>query len=204
MLSGIGQGNNLAFLSSSATRPAIVGRFTMDVTGNDTPCERATAVMTHVLSRITTLYVRLLGCIFWIPRLAGGGRDAHRQKHAIVRPHFAIGYAPISILIRAIAAEDRPSILYQHSHERAGALHSETSRPYPLRISWIRLTPPDEATLRVDAASGMSREASTKRSFKSHPNAPAACRAASELCRFWALASAGRRCRDRRPAFARS
>src|ERR1700692_4532154 len=63
MLSGIGQGNNLAFLSSSAARPAMVGGFTMDVTGNDTPWERATAVMTHALSRIRTLDVRLLGCI---------------------------------------------------------------------------------------------------------------------------------------------
>ena len=71
MLSGIGQGNNLAFPSSSAARPAMVGGFTMDVTGNDTPWERATALMTHVLSRITTLDVRLLRCIFWIPRLAG-------------------------------------------------------------------------------------------------------------------------------------
>src|ERR1700675_2096234 len=68
MLSGIGQGNNLAFLSSSAARPAMVGGFTMDVTRNDTPWERATAVMTHVLRRITTLDVRLLGCIFWIPQ----------------------------------------------------------------------------------------------------------------------------------------
>src|ERR1700681_3600338 len=64
MLSGIGQGNNLAFLSSSAARPAMGGGFTMDVTGNDTPWERATAAMTHVLSRIATLDVRLLGCIF--------------------------------------------------------------------------------------------------------------------------------------------
>jgi hypothetical protein len=89
MLSGIGQGNNLAFLSSSAARPAMVGGFTMDVTGNDTSWERATAVMTLVLSRITTPDVRLLGCIFLIPRLAGGSRGAHRQKHAIVGPHFA-------------------------------------------------------------------------------------------------------------------
>jgi hypothetical protein len=89
MLSGMGQGNNLAFLSSSAVRPAMVGGFTMDVTGNAIPWECATAVMTHVLSRITTLNVRLLGCTFWIPRLRGGSRDTHRQKHAIVRPHFA-------------------------------------------------------------------------------------------------------------------
>jgi hypothetical protein len=63
MSSGIGQGNNLAFLSSSAARPAMVGGFTMDVTGNDTLWERAAAVMTHVPSRITTLDVRLLECI---------------------------------------------------------------------------------------------------------------------------------------------
>ena len=38
----------------------MVGGFTIDVTGNDTPWERATALMTHVLSRITTLDVRLV------------------------------------------------------------------------------------------------------------------------------------------------
>ena len=42
----------------------MVGGFTMDMTGNDTPWEGATAAMTHVLSRITTLHVRLLGFIF--------------------------------------------------------------------------------------------------------------------------------------------
>ena len=63
MFSGIGQGNNLALPSSSAARPAMVGAFTMDVTGNDTPCGHATAVMTHVLSKITTQDVRLLGFI---------------------------------------------------------------------------------------------------------------------------------------------
>src|SRR5450631_1890163 len=83
MLSGIGQGNNLAFLSSSAARPAMVGGFTMDVTGNDTPWERATAVMTHVLSRITTLDVRLLGCIL---DSAASGRKPRRSSRSRYQP----------------------------------------------------------------------------------------------------------------------
>jgi hypothetical protein len=74
MLSGIGQGNNLALPSSSAARPAMVGASTMDVTENDGVWQCATATKTHVLSRITTRDVRLLGCI-------------------------AIGYAPLAILL---------------------------------------------------------------------------------------------------------
>ena len=57
---GTGHGNNFAFLSSSTARPAIVGGFTMDVTGNDSSWERATAAMAQVLSRSANLYVRFI------------------------------------------------------------------------------------------------------------------------------------------------